>query len=100
MVIGICAWLYSSCLLADRPSRITTRHIAEATKPPIYGIIGDACESDRECYPDNSACIDDACVCEEMYVPSRDGTRCEGTCEVSCCRDVVSYCFVVAGELY
>ena len=61
------------------PRKTTTRHVDDdATKPPVYGLIGDYCESDRECHPEHSACVDYACQCEEMFTRNAMGTLCEG----------------------
>ena len=62
----------------SRPPRKTTLHVDDSTKPPVYGLIGDYCESDRECHPEHSACVDYACQCEEMFTRNAMGTLCEG----------------------
>ena len=56
----------------------------------VYGLIGDQCLDDRDCFIDTTTCIEGICSCQSGYMPTGSNLTClehhQSLCEPNPCK--------------
>ncbi|CAG7823314.1 unnamed protein product [Allacma fusca] len=58
--------------------------VTQETTPHLGSRIGEVCQSEEDCFPSSSSCVDLFCTCDDGYIDEFGGTKCSRMINYSC----------------